>query len=198
VVASIRAGLVFIRDKPFVRWQLLLLLAVTMLAYPLQSLLPAYASEALEGGASTFAWLSTAVGIGGIFALVAPVVGARRGRGRIFVASSLGSGVALALFGAQQNLVPAVVLVAILACLMMSAAVLCGMIAQLTTPDALLGRVLGAQLLVVDFAIAVGTVLFGAAGSILGVGTAMTIAGVLLVLAAGFVFLRAPELRAVP
>jgi predicted MFS family arabinose efflux permease len=152
----------------------------------------------LNRGASGAASLATAVGIGGFFALVAPLVGARRGHGRTFIASCLGSGLVLVLFGVQRSLVPAFVLVAMVAFLMMSAAVLCTMITQLTTPDELLGRVIGAQLLVVDFAFAVGTLLLGVAGSVFGVGTAMTVAGALLTLAAGFVFVRAPELRAVP
>jgi hypothetical protein len=72
------------------------------------------------------------------------------------------------------------------------------MITQLTTPDALLGRVMSAQLLVVDLASAVGILLLGAVGSVIGVGVAMTISGVLLTLVAVLVFFRAPQLRAVP
>jgi predicted MFS family arabinose efflux permease len=199
MMASIRAGLVFIRDVDFVRWQLLLLLAVTLLANPLRDLLPAYATQVLDRGAGAYAWLSAAVGVGGLLAtLIVPVVGARRGRGRIFVVSSLGTGLVLVLFGLQRSLAPACALVAAITFLMMGAAVLCTMITQLTTPDALLGRVLGAQLLVVDFAVAVGTLLLGTVGSIIGVGAAMTLAGALLTLAAVLVFVRAPQLRAVP
>jgi predicted MFS family arabinose efflux permease len=199
MVASIRAGLVFMRDKTFVGWQLSLLAAVTMLANPLRDLLPAYANEVLDRGPVGAAWMAAAVGIGGLLAtVVAPLVGARRGRGRVFVASSLGSGMVLVLFGVQRSLVPAFVLVAMVAFLMMGAAILSTMITQLTTPDALLGRVMGAQMLVVDLAIAVGTLLLGAAGSVIGVGAAMTIAGVLLTLAAVLVFARAPQLRAIP
>jgi predicted MFS family arabinose efflux permease len=104
----------------------------------------------------------------------------------------------LVLFGAQRSLVPAFALVAVVAFMMVAAAVLCSMITQLTTPDPLLGRVIGVQLFVVELGIAVGTLLLGAAGSVIGVGTAMTIAGVLLTLAAVLVFARAPQLRAVP
>jgi MFS family permease len=198
MLASIRAGLEFVRDKSFVRWQLLLLLAITMFAYPLRDLLPAYTIEVLDEGVSEAASLATAVGIGSFLALAAPVLGARRGHGRVFVASCLGSGSVLILFGLQQSLAPALVLVALIAFLMMSAAVLCTMITQLTTPDALLGRVMSAQLLVVDLASAVGILLLGAVGSVIGVGVAMTISGVLLTLVAVLVFFRAPQLRAVP
>lgn len=196
--ASIRAGLVFMREKAFVRWQLLLLLAVTMLANPLRDLLIPYASEVLHKGDSGAAKLGVAYGIGGVVALVAPLVGARLGRGRVFVLSCLGTGSALVLFGVQRSLVPAFILVLIVTLLMMSGMVLCTMITQLTTPDGLLGRVLGAQLLVVDFAIAVGTLLLGGVGSVIGIDVAMTISGVLLTLVAVLVFTRAPVLRAIP
>jgi hypothetical protein len=81
---------------------------------------------------------------------------------------------------------------------MMSAAVLCTMISQLTTPGVLLGRVIGAQLLVVDFATVVGTLFVGTVGSVIGIGVTMTISGALLTLIAVLVFVRAPQLRAVP
>jgi MFS family permease len=198
MVASIRSGPAFVRDNAFVRWQLFLLLAVTMFANPLRELLPAYVSDVLHRGAVELSWLAAAIGIGGLVAtVVAPLVGARRGRGRVFVASSLGSGLVLALFGAQRSLVPAFVLVAVVAFMMVAAAVLCSMITQLTTPDPLLGRVIGVQLFVVEFGIAVGTLLLGAAGSFIGVGAAMTIAGVLLTLAAVLGFARSPRLRAI-
>jgi len=199
MAASIRPGLAFVRDRPFVRWQLFLLLAVTMFANPVRELLPAYVSGVLHRGAVELSWLAAAIGIGGLVAtVVATVVGARRGRGRVFVASSLGSGLALVLFGAQRSLAPAFVLVAAVAFLMVAAAVLCTMITQLTTPDLLLGRVVGVQHFVVEVGIAAGTLLLGAAGSVVGVGTAMTAAGVLLTLAAVLAFVRAPQLRAIP
>jgi predicted MFS family arabinose efflux permease len=199
MVASIRPGLAFVRDRAFVRWQLFLLLAVTMFANPVRELLPAYVSDVLHSGAVELSWLAAAMGIGGLAAtVVAVLVGARRGRGRVFVASSLGSGLVLVLFGAQRSLVPALVLVASVAFLMVAAAVLCTMIAQLTTPDLLLGRVIGVHHVVVEVGIAVGTLLLGAAGSVMGVGTAMTAAGVLLALAAALVWARAPQLRAIP
>jgi hypothetical protein len=116
----------------------------------------------------------------------------------VFVASCFGAGSVLVLFGLQRSLAPALILVAMVAFLMMSAAVLCTMITQLTTPDPLLGRVMSAQLLVVDLASAVGILFLGTAGSIIGVGVAMTISGALLTVVAVLVFARAPELRAVP
>jgi len=199
LVASIRPGLAFVRDRAFVRWQLFLLLAVTMFANPIRELLPAYVSDVLHKGAVELSWLAAAIGIGGLVAtVVAAVVGARRGRGRVFVASSLGSGLVLVLFGAQRSLVPAIVLVAVVAFLMVSAAVLCTMITQLTTPDPLLGRVVGVHHFVVEIGIAAGTLLVGAVGSLVGVGTAMTAAGVLLTMAALLVFARAPQLRSIP
>jgi MFS family permease len=199
MMASIRAGLAFMRDKAFIRWQLFLLLAVTIFAFPLRDLLLPYASEVLDKGALKASWLVAAYGIGGLVAtVVAPMIGARRGRGRVFVASSLAAGLVLVPFGVQLSLVPALALVGTVSFLMVAAAVLCTMITQLTTPDPLLGRVIGVQLLVVDLGVAVGALLVGAAGSVIGVGAAMETAGILLTLAAVLVFMHAPQLRAVP
>jgi MFS family permease len=199
MVASIRAGLVFMRDKSFVRWQLLLLLAVIMLGFPVREQLSAYASEVLHRRASGASLLWAASGIGGLLAtLITPLFAARRGRGRVFVASSMGVGLVLVVFGTQRNMVPALVLAATFSFFMIGAFVLSTMILQLTTPDALLGRVIGVQELVIEVGLAVGTPLVGAVGSVIGLGLAITIAGTLLTLAAVLVFASAPQLRAVP
>jgi MFS family permease len=198
MVASIRAGLVFMRDTSFVRWQLGLLLAVIMLGFSFRDLLSAYASNELGGGSVKASWLVSASGIGGLLAtLITPLVAARRGRGRTFVASGLGAGLVLVLFGLQRNLVAALALVAMISFLMIGVFVLSTMITQLTTPNALLGRVIGVQELVVEVGLAVGIPVLGAAGSVIGLSLAITVAGALLTLAAVLVCVSAPRLREV-
>jgi MFS family permease len=199
MVASIRTGLAFVRDTPFMHWQLLLLLAVTIFGNPLAQLLPAFVSDVLELSAVELSWLASAMGIGGLLATVTvPMVGARRGRGLTFIASSLGIGLALALFGLQRSLLPALALVVVVAFMTVSAGMLCMMITQLTTPDELRGRVIGVQQFGVEVGIPAGTLLLGAAGSIIGIGTVLSIAGALLAVATVVIFLRAPHLRAIP
>jgi predicted MFS family arabinose efflux permease len=130
--------------------------------------------------------------------VVAPKVGARYGRGRVFILASLGSALALMLLGMQRTSLGALVLVAAFRCLWATAAILCVMITQLTTTDALQGRAIGVQQLIVDAGSPAGTLLVGAAGSIMGVGAAMTAAGVVLAGITLFVFARGTPLRTVP
>jgi predicted MFS family arabinose efflux permease len=103
----------------------------------------------------------------------------------------------LVLFGLQRNLVAALALVAMISFLMIGVFVLSTMITQLTTPNALLGRVIGVQELVVEVGLAVGIPVLGAAGSVIGLSLAITVAGALLTLAAVLVFVSAPRLREV-
>jgi MFS family permease len=197
MVGSIRAGLSYVRETPFVRWQLVLLGTVTLLGYPLSQLLPAWVND-LHMGAAELSWLAAAEGAGGLLAtLVAPLLGARGGSGSVFVTSSLFAGVGLVLFGVQHHVLTALVLVVVIGFMMVVAATLCMMITQLHTPDQLRGRVISVQALIVNAGIPGGTLLLGACGSLVGVGAAMSAAGALIVLASVVVLVRAPMLRAI-
>jgi MFS family permease len=197
MLGDIRAGLAYVRETMFVRWQLFLLAAVTLLGYPLSQLLPAWVND-LHMGAVELSWLAAAEGAGGLLAtLVAPLLGSRGGYGLTFVMASLGAGICLVLFGVQHHALTAVVLIVVVGFLMVVAATLCMMITQLTTPDALRGRVISVQALIVNAGIPGGTLLVGAFGSLVGVGAAVSAAGALLVLASAVVLARAPVLRAI-
>jgi MFS family permease len=197
MVDSIRAGLSYVRETGFVRWQLLLLAAITLLGYPLSQLLPAWVND-LHLGAIQLSWLAAAEGAGGLVAtLVAPLLGARGGYGRVFVATSLGAGVCMALFGVQHHALTALPLIVIVAFMMTVAVTLCMLITQLTTPDRLRGRVISVQALIVNAGIPGGTLVLGAWGSLVGVGVAVSAAGALLVLASVIVLVRAPALRVI-
>ena len=197
MVDSIRAGLAYVRGTPFVRWQLLLLAGVTLLGYPLSQLLPAWVND-LHMGAVELSRLAAAEGAGGLLAtLVAPLLGARGGYGRVFVTTSFGAGVCMVLFGVQHHALTALVLIVVVAFMMVVAATLCMMITQLTTPDQLRGRVISVQALIVNAGIPGGTLLLGTWGSLVGVGAAVSAAGALLSLASMVVLVRAPTLRTI-
>jgi predicted MFS family arabinose efflux permease len=197
VIGSIRAGVTYVRETPFVRWQMLLLAAVTLLGYPLSQLLPAWVSSR-QMGAVELSWLAAAEGGGGLIAtLVAPRLGARGGYGRVFVTTSLAAGVSMVVFGVQDRLPTAFLLIVVVGFAMTVAATLCMMITQLTTPDHLRGRVISVQALIVNAGIPGGTLLLGASGSGVGVGVALSAAGALIALASGVVLARASALRAI-
>src|SRR5262249_13986692 len=125
---AIRAGLAYVRETPFVRWQMFLLAAVTLLGGPLSQLLPAWVVDR-QMGAVELSWLLAADGAGGLLAtLVAPLLGSRRGFGLVFVTTSLGAGVAMVLFGVQHHTLTAFVLIVVIGLMMVVAATLCMMI----------------------------------------------------------------------
>jgi MFS transporter, DHA1 family, staphyloferrin A biosynthesis exporter len=197
MAGAIRTGLAYVRETPFVRWQLFLLAAVTLLGSPLSQLLPAWVNDR-HMGAVELSWLLAAEGAGGLLAtLVAPLLGSRRGYGLVFVATSLGAGVTMIFFGMQRRALTAFALIVLVGLLMVVAHTLCMMIAQLTTPDHLRGRVISVQALIVNAGIPAGTLVLGAWGSVVGVGAAVSAAGVLLTVASLVVLLRAPTLRAI-
>jgi predicted MFS family arabinose efflux permease len=137
-------------------------------------------------------------GAGGFLAtLTAPLLGARRGHGLVFVVTSLAAGVAMVLFGVQHHILPAAVLIFVSALMLVIAQTLCMMVTQLTTPDHLRGRVISLQALIVNAGIPGGTLLLGVWGSAIGVGITVSVAGALLALTSGVVLARASTLREV-
>lgn len=196
-LASIGEGLTYVRTTAFVRWQLLLFAVGVVLGRPYAELLPAFVDNTLGFGDIELSWLAAAGSAGGLVStFVAAWLGAARRRGVIFVGSSFGAGISLALLGAQRGLAPALALMALVGFTMILAATLSVLLLQLTTPDHLRGRVISVQTLIVTTGIPSGGLVLGAFGSLVGIDVAMSAGGVLLALASVIALVRAPALRA--
>lgn len=196
MLASIGEGLAYVRQTPFVRWQLLLFTTGVLLGTPYQELLPAFVKDTLNAGSLELSWLAAAGGIGGLAAtLVAASPRAVRRRGRAFILSSFAAGLALTVFGAQRSLSLSLVLLVAVGFTNIFVATLSMMVTQLTTPGHLRARVISVQVLVVNAGTPLGALLLGALGTAIGIDAALASGGAVFALVSIFVLARAPALR---
>lgn len=196
MLASIGEGLSYVRETPFVRWQLLLFTAGVVLGTPYQELLPAFVKDTLHAGSLELSWLAAAGSLGGLAAtLVAASSRVVRRRGRAFVLSSLAAGLALFVFGAQRTLALSLVLMVAVGFANVFVATLSMMVTQLTTPGHLRARVISVQVLLVNAGTPLGALLFGALGTAVGIDVALAAGGAAFAVVSIFVLARAPALR---
>ena len=199
LLASIGEGLAYVRRSPFLRWQMLLAAACMVLVGPYAPLLPAFVDEALGLGGLELSWLGVASGLGGLAAtLVAASLARVRRPGLVFIAGSLGAGLALALFGVQSELVPALVLMVAVGFSADLVATVGTTVIQLVTPDHLRGRAISVEALMMQTGVPAGALLLGSLGTVVGIDVALTAGGATLALVSLAFLVWAPALRATP
>jgi predicted MFS family arabinose efflux permease len=195
VLRSLADGVQYIRQDPVVRWLLIVFGCATVLARPYLDLLPAVARDTLHVGPVELSWMVSAAGAGGLIGgFGVASLGPARRKGLIVLMSSLLAGAALAVASLQREIAPAVVLLGLTGFAMMLSAGMVGTVLQISTPDHLRGRVISVQSLLVDGGLSSGALLLGSLGSAIGISNALTVGGLLLVLATGVVIIRAPAL----
>ena len=194
-VAAFRSGLVYIAGHRVI---LGLLVLGTLIVFFGQSssvaLLPSFAAGVLNGDATTFGLLVTALGAGGLVANVGLSVWSHLARkGRWALGMGFGLGAALLAFAATGSLLPAVAVLVLVGLLTSGAMTLIGTLMQAYVSEAMRGRVMAAYTLAWG-SNSFGSLAFGAAGAAIGVPFALATGGVLTLLAVAMVFALIPAL----
>jgi len=177
-VESLRQGFSYAREDTKVGAFLLGTLAVAILVSPYSTLLPAVAHDSLQVGPVELSWLAAAAGVGALLgASLTTMMGAVRRPGAMLVWDLAIVAALLVTFGVQRSLLPTIIVTAAIGCGLMifnsgSAAVV-----QTTVPDRLIGRVMGLQVTLTSTGQALGVLILGAGGSIVGVSNVFLVAG---------------------
>ncbi|KQW15573.1 MFS transporter [Streptomyces sp. Root369] len=191
-------GLRFLTGDRVVRGALLTDLAATVLSMPV-SLFPLVNEERFGGDPRTLGLFLSALAVGGVAATVfsGPVTRLAR-PGPVMLCASATWGAALALFGLTTSAWAGLGFLALAGAADALAVLSRTTIVQTRTPDALLGRVTAAEMIVGQAGPHLGNLRGGlVAGWSSGV-TALIAGGLLCVAAVGYVGASTPELRAVP
>lgn len=193
--ADLAAGLSFVTRSREVRAAFLIDLAATVLALP-TALFPIINSERFGGSPVTLGLMLPAVGAGGVIAgLVSGRLTSSRYQGRIMLVSCAVWGAMIVGFGASANLALA------LACLFIAgAADTCTVISresivQLSTPDAIRGRVNSLDYLVGAGGPSLGDVRAGSIAGVTSGSTSALLGGAACLLATGAIAVASPALR---
>jgi hypothetical protein len=197
IFAALVEGLRYVRDEPSVRWLMVLFAATTLLARPYADLLPAFA-RSIGTDAVGLSQMGACVGAGSLFAgfLTASIGGLRR-KGLAVVVGVVATGLALVGVAAQTALLPSLALIVVLSFCLMTASGIVGAVLQIETPDAMRGRVIGVQQLLIEGGMPIGGLALGSLGTALGIGPAFAIGGALLAAAGIGIVVLVPSLRRV-
>jgi MFS family permease len=196
VLASLREGLDHIVKDERIRWCAVLQLLFAILAVPFSQLLPAVAFETLHGGAQELAWLVAATGIGALIGAGAVTgSGAVERRGIVLLASMLLTGALLIVLGMQRSLAGMLVVLVGLAALQQVFMGTQAVVLQLAAPDRLRGRMSSVQSVIFMGCAPIGVLAVGSLGTVVGVSTALLLAGVVVTVVSVVAITRVSVIR---
>jgi MFS family permease len=188
-------GLRFLGGHRVVRGALVTDLAATVLAMP-TSLFPLVNEERFGGDPRTLGLFLSALALGGVVATAFSGPVTRLGRpGPVMLCASATWGAALALFGLTTSAWAGLGMLALAGAADAAAVLSRTTIVQTRTPDALLGRVTAAELVVGQAGPHLGNLRAGLVAGWTSGGTALVTGGVLCLLAVAYVGIATPELR---
>jgi len=193
--SGVMAGFRFIAARPLFLSIIGLSFFASVFGSSYVVLLPIFAEELLEVGATGFGFMEAAAGIGalaGTYVVLRNGIGSRPGVTMLVTAAIFG--VLIALFSATDALIPAALLL-LLAGLMEEAYLVIGMtVLQLVVPDQFRGRVMGIWTMTY-FLAAIGGFLAGIAAEFIGVRITIAAGALTVTTFAVVVYFATTELR---
>lgn len=196
VLRSLREGTDYMRRDDLIRWTATLLFVFAVLGQSFNQLLPAIAVETLQVGAVELSWLVAAVGVGALAgAFFIAQLGAVGSRGLLLLGAMFAVGALLALLGLQREVLPTIVLLAVIGVIQQVFMGMQSLTLQLAAPDRLRGRVMGMQSMIMMSGGPLGVLALGTLGTFIGISNAILGAGVVVALIALIVALRVDVVR---
>ena len=185
--------------NPRIRAVLLPAIGLAVLALPYANFLPAMARDVYRAGAGGLSLLLTATGVGAICgAFISGLHAVGRQPGRALALLQIAAGIALAAFAWSPGLYVGAVCIALFGAALIGYMATAGATIQLAAVPGTEGRALGLWMIVNSGLVPLGSLGVGALTEILGVPTALGLAGLgcaLCGLAAAYVVRRAVQVR---
>lgn len=182
VSEDFREGLALLRHHPQIVWLLGTVAVLSFFGRPYVRLMPSFAREVVHVGAEGLGLLQSAPGIGTVAALV--VVGwlsSRRGKGGLLGTATLSFGAAVVAFGLMRWFWPAMLVLIAVGTTQALAMASANTLLQLTVPTHARGRAMGLYSMVAFGGFALGSLPVGALADYIGVGSALSAGGVVVV-----------------
>ena len=192
---DIREGLALLSRNPGLLAILGLVAVISFFGRPYIRLMPAVAREVLHVGPTGLGVLQAAPSVGTILAVF--VVGAIAGttrKGQMALGAALATGTLVALFGASRWFwvsVPLLVLTGASTAVAQAAA---NTLLQTSVQPDQRGRIMGLYSMVAFGMFALGTLPLGALAGVIGVGPALTLGGLVVVVVVGLLMLLSPKI----
>lgn len=144
MTSALREGFDYIRKERWPRTLVILTATITIFGSSFLLMLPVFAKDALQVGASGYGALLSGVGIGAAgAALVIASFGTRFRQGRLALGSAAAFGISLMLLAPMPHLLPAMIIGVLAGCCMSATGIATNTLLQRLAPDQLRGRVMG-------------------------------------------------------
>jgi len=192
-----REVLVYLRNDQRLRVLMILTAMLSVFGFPYIAMMPVFARDVLNRGATGYGALTSSIGIGAVVgALGIALASARiRARGRLMLIGGTAFGILLILFSASRVLALSMVLLALAGCAMIVNNAITNTLIQTTAPDHLRGRVMGFYSFVFVGMAPFGAFLFGVVAEHVGVPVTIAAGGAIVILAVTMAGWLAPEIR---
>lgn len=199
--ADLSEGIGYLKSTPAISMILLLLMLVSLLVLPYNTLLPVFAKVVFKGDAATFGYINSFIGFGalvGTFILASLKPGTNLKT--VLLVNNIVLGLSLILFSQLNNFPLAMVAVVICGYATMSQTTVCITIVQVESDKSMRGRVMSYVALGYFGMLPIGSLLIGAISQHTGAANALLVQGILaLVIAAVFYrFLTSDKTQDIP
>ena len=179
---SLRVALSYAWHQPVLRGFMSATLVFGTMGASFSQLLPAVAHDTFHVGASELSYLAAALAFGSFTgALITVTMGGWRRPGIILVVAGSVLGTMLATFGLQREFVPGLGLAALIGVASMTYNGGMGNMVQTTVADHMRGRIVGLQITMFQSGTHLGTLILGTLGTVVGISTAIVVAGLVIV-----------------
>ena len=196
VLKDMKDGFVYAFDFVPIRYILILVGVVSLVALPYMMLMPIFAGEVLQGGPKALGFLTGAAGLGALTgAIFLASRKSARGLGRVIAASTLILGLALAGFALSRDLRLSLVLIYFAGFGAMIQRSASNIILQTIVDDDKRGRVMSFYVVALVSMLAVGDLLAGSVASIIGAPRMMLAGGLICIGLSYGVYKKLPYIR---
>jgi MFS family permease len=196
ILSNVVEGLRYVRRTPELFALVLLGSLVSLLARPYIQLLPAFAADVLDVGASGLGALNAATGAGALVgAVLVAAFGSYRRRGWALMFSFIGFGVGLVAFAMSGSFAVSLGVAVALGFVSAYSGISSNTVLQTRSGARMRGRVMSLHGLTMMGIVPLGVMLEGALGSLFGVPYVVAIGGALAALAAVAAMVLVPRLR---
>lgn len=196
---NLREGLAYIRSDPPTLALIGMVAIVGLFGLPYSTLMPAFADRALHTGVQGYGALLTASGIGALIsALSLASLSSLRNKGRLLTLGDMIFPLMLMAFSFTRWMPLALGLLMLVGSFLVMRATVSNILLQTTVPDELRGRVMSVYTMMFLGMTPFGSFQAGWVAEHFGAPTAIFVGGLIVWLAAIFVFIRFPRVRRLP
>ncbi len=185
VLASIRLGFGFIKQRESMTTLIFLAFAMTLVGFPLIAFLPVFARQVFHGGPEAYTALLSSSGLGSVAgALIVAAMGRKKNLGKAALIMLLAFGVAMSSFAVSTKLALSCFFLFLAGAAMIAVFAMVSSLVQLITPDDMRGRVMSVYNIAFRGGMPIGSIILGGIIQSIGAPPVIAFNGVLLIVLA--------------